>query len=216
MLDGTWRKVDLFESLAYDGSLDIVVRCDERAQYFGMAKTDLYIRAADNWFWANFVKTYVTLWLQMVVVVSLGVMFSTFLTGSVALLATLASIIMGYFSQTIVDVATGKAKGGGPIESAIRIFKQDNLTSPLEGGASTVVVKYFDWITMFVMKVFSFLMPNFRDFGEYGGINTARFVAYGFDIPTSLMWQHVLLAMVYVLVATCAGYFFLKSKEIAA
>ncbi len=216
MLDGTWRKVDLFESLSDNGSIDILVRCDERAQYFGMAKTDLYIRAADNWFWANFVKSYMTLWLQMLVIVSLGVMFSTFLTGSVALLATLASIIMGYFSQTILDVATGKAKGGGPIESAIRIFKQDNLTSPLEGGASTVVVKYFDWVTMFVMRVFSFLMPNFRDFGEYGGINTARFVAYGFDISADLMWQHTLTAMVYVIVATCAGYFFLKSKEIAA
>ena len=152
MLDGTYRTVDLFESLSYNGAIDVLVRCDEKAQYFGMAKTDLYLRSADNWFWANFVKSYVTIWLQMVIVISFGVMFSTFLSGSVAMLATLFTIIVGYFSHTIVQVATGEAQGGGPVESAIRIFRQDNLTSPLEGGISTVVVQSFDSIAMLIMR----------------------------------------------------------------
>ena len=69
---------------------------------------------------------------------------------------------------------------------------------------------------MFFMRAISTLMPNFRDYAESGGINTARFLAYGFDIPTNLMWQHILTSLGYILVVAAAGYFFLKTKEIAA
>ncbi len=216
MLDGTWREVDLFESLAHNGDLDIVVRCDERDQYFGMAMTDLYIRAADRWFWVNFAKSFVTLWYQMVIVTAFGVMFSTFLTGSVAMLSTLAVLVLGYFARDISRVSTGELEGGGPLESVVRIVKQENLVNPLDGGFTTSVIQAIDMVAMLALKGISFLMPNFRDFAEFGGINTARFVAYGFDIESNLMWQHAFTALGYVFLATCAGYFLLKSKEIAA
>ena len=58
-------------------------------QYYGMAQADLYIRAADSSFAWNFCKGYLGIWLQMALVISLGVMFSTFLSGPVALLATM-------------------------------------------------------------------------------------------------------------------------------
>jgi ABC-type transport system involved in multi-copper enzyme maturation permease subunit len=215
MLDGTTREVDIFESLVHDGTLEIKVQCEEPAQYYGMAQADLYLRAADHWFWVNFIKTYLTIWLQVVVVTSFGVMFSTFLTGSVAMLATLGSIVIGYFSQTIFDVASGRLEGGGPAESLVRIFRQWNLVTELEGGVTRVLIKAFDAVTMAVMQAISYVMPNFRDFAEYGGINTVRFLAYGFDIPLNLMSQHFLVALAYVLAATCGGYFFFKTKEIA-
>ena len=216
MLDGTTRKVDLFDALTHNGDLDIVIRCDERAQYFGLAKTDVYIRAADKQFWWNFVKSFITLWLQMVIVTAFGVMFSTFLTGSVALISTVAVIVMGFYAQSIADIATGKTLGGGPIEAMIRVITQDNLVTPLEVGWSTQVIKAFDAVAMQVIRSVSYLMPNFGAFSESGGVNTASFAAYGFDIPSSLMLQHICIMLAYVTLATCAGYFFLKTKEIAA
>ena len=212
-----YREVDLFEDLAAGGSLEIWIRCAERAQYFGMARTDLYLRASDRHFGFNFIKSYVTVWLQMLIVTGFGVMFSTFLNGAVAMLATLGSITMGYFSQWIVDVFTGAAQGGGPSESVIRIVKQDNLVTPLDvNPVTTAIIKGFDIVTMAVMRGISFLMPNFRDFSEFGGMNTTRFVANGFDIPMNLMAQYILVTTAYLLAVTCLGYFFLKSKEIAA
>ena len=216
MIDGSYREVDLFDSLAHNGDLDLVVQCDERSQYFGLAKTDVYIRAADRQFWWNFVKSFITLWLQMVIVTAFGVMFSTFLTGSVALVSTIAVIVMGFYAKMIADVATGETLGGGPIESAIRVVKQDNMVSELDAGIMTLVIKGFDAVAMQLIRGVSFLMPNFGAFAESGGINTASFAAYGFDIPSSLMLQHVCIMLAYVFLATCAGYFFLKTKEIAA
>jgi len=214
---GQYREVDLFEDLTDNGSLEIWISCAERAQYFGMARTDLYLRAADRLFGFNFVKSYFTIWLQMLVVTGFGVMFSTFLNGAVAMLATLGSIIMGYFSQWIVDVFTGAAEGGGPSESVIRIVTQDNLVTPLDiNPVTTAAVKAFDVVAMAIIRGVSFLMPNFRDFSEFGGMNTTRFVANGFDIPMNLMSQYMLTTFAYLLAVTCLGYFFLKSKEIAA
>lgn len=215
MLDGTTRKVDLFEAFAQNGALEIKIQCEEPGQYYGMAQADLYIRAADRLFGWNFLKSYVTMWLQMLVVTAFGVMFSTFLTGSVAMLATIFAIVMGYFSHNIVSVATGEQQGGGPLESVVRIVRQDNLVSELDAGASTIIIKAFDVVAMAILQAVSVIMPNFRDFAEHGGINTARFVAYGFDIPNSLMWQHVLMSFLYVAVASCAAYFLFRSKEIA-
>lgn len=216
MLDGSTRDVDLFESLVTNGSLEIKIQCEEPGQYYGMAQADLYIRAADKWFGWNFVKAYITMWLQMMVVTSFGVMFSTFLTGSVAMLATIFVMVMGYFSRNIVAVATGEQQGGGPVESLVRIFRQDNLISDLEAGVSTTAIKMIDAVAMTIMRAISVIMPNFRDYAEFGGINTVRFVASGFDISSNLMWQHVVTAFAYVIVVTCAGYFLLKSKEVAA
>jgi len=216
LVDGSLRKVDVFEELVHNGELEVLVRCDEGAQYFGMAKTDLYLRASDRPFFGNFMKAFLTIWLQMLIVASLGVMFSTFLTGSVAMMATIFTLVIGFFADSIIAIATGEAKGGGPIEAAIRIVQQQNMTADLGSGVSLSIVHVFDLVTMFLMRVMTFLTPNFRDFAEFGGINTTRFVAYGFDIPAGLMWQHVLTTLAYVVIATLFGYIFLKSREVAA
>ncbi len=217
MPDGSLREVDLFESLVHNGELEIVVQCDERAQYFGMAVTDLYLRSADRSFTVNFLKTSFTLWLRMMIVVAFGVMFSTFLTGPIAMLATVTVMVLGFFAQSITDVAMGKTPGGGPVESLIRIFRQDNMISELDlGEVAKFLIRLVDNIALLMMRAVSSIMPNFGDFAERGGIETSRFVAYGFDIPPALLWQHALVAMCYVILCTIAGYYLLKSKEVAA
>ena len=117
--DGKAETIDLFRDLVSDdGRLAIMLQCLEHGQYFGMAQADLYIRAADSCVrlellsratWASGCK-----WPWCI---SLGVMFSTFLSGPVALLATMFVIVAGLFSGYIVELAGGKMVGGGPFES---------------------------------------------------------------------------------------------------
>ena len=116
--DGTVRDMDLFDDLVRDGKVEIRIQCLEAAQYYGMAKADLYIRAADGYFWLNFVKGFVGLWYQMVIVTCFAVMFSTFLNGAVAMLTTVVAIILGYVANFVRGIQTGEVEGGGPAESA--------------------------------------------------------------------------------------------------
>jgi ABC-type transport system involved in multi-copper enzyme maturation permease subunit len=209
---GDEREVDLFEELVdpQTGALEVWIRCLDRGQYFGMAPADLYVRARDEPFWMNFVKTYISIWFQMVVVTCFGVSFSTFLSGPVAMVATLSALVMGFFKGFVFDVATGKMPGGGPLESLVRLVKQWNQMSELEPGVGTWVMQRVDDVLMLFVQAISYAMPN------CGIFNTSRFVAYGFDIPGALMGQHLALALAYAGVTMIAGYFLFKTREIAA
>src|SRR5690606_28523560 len=72
--EGQRKEVDIFEELVdpETGALEVWMRCLDGGQYFGMAAADLYIRARNEPFWVNFVKGYVSIWLQMVVVTGFG------------------------------------------------------------------------------------------------------------------------------------------------
>ena len=206
--------IDLFDDLVHkdnNNSLEVEIRCVDAAQYFGMAAPDLYLRPADTTFEWNFFKAYLSIWLQMLLVTSFGVTFSTFLTGSVAMLATLSAVVLGFFGQFVRDVYTGAAHGGGPIESLIRMITQQNITTDLEvTGIIAQVVKGADWVLMSLMTAGTYVLPNYRQF------DTAGFVADGYNIFGDLVAQQLTMAVVYSVVVGTIGYFFLKTREIAA
>jgi len=209
--DGTLFDCDLFEDLVDEnGNVEIWIQCLEPSQYFGMAAPDLYMRAEDGVFFWNFIKAHISIWLQMVIVVCFGVTLSTFLSGSVTMFATLVVYIAGLFREFIMNVATGEQVGGGPLESLVRIITQKNVSIDLD------INPVIDWLVPAIDKVFMALMwVAARVLPDFRGFNTSRFVADGFNINGNLMAQQCLTAMVFVLVLSVFGYFFLKSREVA-
>ncbi len=207
-------EVDLFDGLVHEGALEIWIRCDDPVQYFGMAQSDLYIEAPNASFGWNFIKAYITIWLQMIIVVSLGVMFSTFLSTPVAILATMSAILLGFFGQFVSDLWSGVAFGGGPIESLIRLVNQDNMVVPLEFGAGDIgvnFVKFCDNVLLAIMNSMSAVLPDFSGLGR-----ATEYVAYNFNYYDQLLARQCLTTLIYVMAITIIGYFFLKTREIAA
>jgi len=209
LTDPAGNSIDLFADLVVDGQLDIELQCLDDSQYFGVAKPDIYLRARDASFTMNFVKSYLSIWVQMLLVTGFGVMFSTFLSGAVAMMATLATLVMGFFKQFVFDVAQGSIQGGGPIESFIRIFKQQNVTTQLEPGLTTDVVKAGDQVFMWFMSHVTTLLPDFRHFDD------VDYVAHGFDIPPDTILIQLFTALAYVAAVFAIGYFFLRTREVA-
>ncbi len=208
--DGKIEKYDLFKDLVSDkGELAISIQCLEYGQNFGMAQPDLYIRAADGTFEFNFFKAFVGIWLQMVLVLSLGVMFSTCVSGPVAILATIFFMIAGIFSGFVVELSTGKIVGGGPVESAERITTQDNMISELDPGLKTTTIKAIDQGIAMMFRYLSAVLPDFDDC-SYG-----RHLAYGFDVGRSLIARCVIRELGFVLPVLLLGYLFLKLREVA-
>jgi hypothetical protein len=210
--DGTLSKIDLFNDLVdEEGNVEVWIQCGERSQYFGMAQPDVYIRGQDASFRLNFCKGYMGIWLQMVIITCFGVVFSTFLSGPVAMFATSVTYMVGLNKEFIINVATGEQVGGGPLESFIRLITQKNVLIDLDMGPLVDrLVKAFDAVFMFFMWVGAEVFPDYTSF------NTSRFVAYGFNIDGNLLAQHCLTTLAFVLVLSVFGYFFLKSREIAA
>jgi hypothetical protein len=201
--------LDLFEDLVADGKLEVWLRCAEPGQYFGAAEPDVYFRARDASFFLNFAKGFLGIWLQMLLVVGLGVTFSTFLSGPIAMLATTGMALGGLVVEFIVLLARGLIPGGGPLEAFIRLVTHQNVTSPMETGMETTVTKIFDAVATFLLGLVGAVLPKF------GRLNFADFVAYGYDIPANVALQAACLAAGFLLPVFVAGYFFLKLREIA-
>lgn len=210
--DGEPRQIDIWRDICGDGDWQVVVRCTDNGQYFGASAADVYLRAGESRFGWNLFKGFLGIWFQMVLVISLGVMFSTFLTGPVAMVATLASLILGFFGSMAFDITSGKQVGGGPIESMIRMPMHTSATLELDLGNKTLenVVQWTDRAILYSVGVV------FRALPRFGQFNTSEYVAYGYNIPGSLVWRHLTMTLGYFVLASLVGYFFLKTRELAA
>lgn len=209
LADPAGLSIDLFDDLVADGQLELEIQCVDSQQYFGMAKPDVYLRARNASFTLNFLKSYMGIWVQMLLVIGFGVMFSTFLSGPVAMMATVAMLVMGFFKQFVLDVAAGAVQGGGPVESFVRLIKQQNATTQLDPGLSTNVIQGIDQVFMLFMTAVTNLLPDFQMF------DNVNYLAHGFDIPPDLVLVQVLTSLAYVLGVFIVGYFFLRTREVA-
>ncbi|MBI83040.1 MAG: hypothetical protein CMJ81_07585 [Planctomycetaceae bacterium] len=214
----TGETVDIFKEYADDkGRMDFILRCDDRGQYFGVAQADFYQHVGDRNFAWNFAKGYLSIWIQMTLVIGMGVMFSTFLSAPVALLATLGSVVMGFFTSHVKELAlsvfnpeNSTIDGGGPIESLIRLVNQMNVSVDLDLGFATTVIQALDAVIMAFMWAFAVMVPDFSRF------DMVRYVAEGFNVPADVWCQQLVAGLAYSFVVTCLGYFLLRTREIAA
>ena len=209
LTDSTGRSIDLFKDLVADGELEIQLDCLQRNQFFGMAQPDLYLLANEASVPLNFLKGYFGIWLQMVVITAFGVMWSTFLNGPVAMLATIGTLVGGFCSEFIASLAQGKLAGGGTFESLVRLVQHKNVLVHLDEGWGSNAVGILDAGVRWVMYLVSTLLPNL---GSFSDIN---YVAAGFDIPPERLLVQGLVALGYALPVFLLGYLFFRSREVA-
>jgi hypothetical protein len=209
------EKLDLFKDFVVDGSVEVWLRSVAPAQYFGAAQADMYLRATDGYFTLNFIKGYIGIWLQMMLLIGMGVLFSTFLSGPVAILATAGMMLGGFFHQFLYEVAYqqtmsgGQVFGGGPFESMLRMITQESITADMDPNLRTMVVQTLDKFAEPLMKVAVMLVP---DFGRY---SFADYVAYGFNIPGDQVLKFTFRMLAFVIPVFVAGLFCLKTREVA-
>jgi hypothetical protein len=203
------KELDLFKDLVSDGYVQIWLRCEAPAQNFGMAQADMYLRAGDASFQWNFAKGYFGIWLQSLLVIALGVTFSTFLSGPVALIATAGALLGGFFNDFMYRLATQQTYGGGPFESLRRLLTQENMTTQLEPGLQTTVVRVLDQVAEVGLWVLSKILPDF------GRFSFSEYVASGFNVPGDTVLIYACRAFAFLLPVFIVGYLCLKNREVA-
>jgi hypothetical protein len=194
------------------GELAIEVQCITPNQYIGMGESDLFLLADEGSFTMNFIKGWVGIWLQAMVLTAVGVCVGTFLSWPVALLSTIMFGVAGYFGFTSLQMFAlqGDLLGGGPFISMIRLLAHDNQMTDLAPTTAVVVARTLDSIVMPVMSRLVYLVPNLP------ALDMTNTVADGFAITWSSLRGNILLAVAYALPFSIAGYFILKNREVAA
>ena len=210
--DGTVEEegtFDLFEDFAQNGKLQLILKCEDRNQYLGCARADIYFRGNDRSYFTNFFKGYLGIWCQMMIIISLGVAFSTFLSSPVTMLATLVAIIFGFFGEFVRNLASPEVSGGGPVEAFFRLVTQNNMETPLETGWATTLIEQVDNLIVFLLDKLTYLAPDFRK------LNFSDFLTYGYSIDGDRILVAVTMTIGFCIGLTILGYFCLKTREIA-
>ncbi len=151
----------------------------------------------------------------MTLIIAMGVMFSTFLSGPIAILATAGAMLGGFFHNFLYEVAFqktvtgGQVFGGGPFESILKMLTQDAITLDLEPNLRTMVVQTLDRLAEPMMRVAVMLVPDFSRF------SFSDYVAYGFNIPGDQVLKFTFRMLAFVIPVFVAGLFCLKTREVA-
>jgi hypothetical protein len=195
------------------GGLNLEVRCVTANQYLGMAEGDLYILADRGGFSMNFLKGLFGIWLQVLVLTSIGLFAGAFLSWPVAILTTLFFFLFGEVAFTYIAQFAMSAldtQAFGPFESMIRILGHHNMQVALSPTAAVVAAKTADSVILPVLSRLVFLIPNF------GALDVTNTVAEGFAISWTQIRDLTLMGLGYALPFSVAGYFILKNREVAA
>ena len=145
----------------------------------------------------------------MMFIISVSVMFSTFLSGIVSMVAVLSTLVLGCFGDLILELRQGVMEGGGPIESIFRIYTQQNQVTPMDEGIGKTVIKSLDAAFLETVTYMRYLVPDFTrlDFSEP--------LVAGFNINLSVFLIATILTGVFAFMTVIVGYFVLKTREIA-
>ncbi|MDR0521281.1 MAG: hypothetical protein LBH00_05455 [Planctomycetaceae bacterium] len=204
------KNFDLFQDFVADGEVEIWLQCLDRMQYIGVAPRDLYLRAADAPVGFNFAKSFFSIWMQMIILTSFGVLFSTFLSGPIAMISTVGVMIAGFAKSFMIDLGLNKVLGGGPFESLYRLLIQQNLVTDLPSNMATSFVKFSDQIYAYFLLLLGQTVPPLSEYGVYD-----KALVQGFDIPAGWLLNHSVTTLAYVIPVVIAAYLILNNREVA-
>jgi hypothetical protein len=204
------RTFDLFEDFVADGKVEIWLHCLDRGQYVGVAQHDLYFRAADASVTLNFVKAFYKIGMQMVILISFGVLFSTFLSGPVAMISTIGILIAGFSKSLLIKLGFNELLGGGPFEAFYRLMTQQNLVVDLPTSLATQFIKAVDVVFSSFLWLIGQAVPPLSEYSIYDSA-----LAAGFCIPTDLLLRSSCITLGYAIPLFIIAYWILSNREVA-
>ena len=210
-LDSDQNEITILDDLiSSDGRIEVIVQALDRSMYFGFAQADSFLRLPEGSPLGNFVKGHLAIWMQMVMVIAVAVTASTVLNGPISMIFTVSFILLGFFRGFFVKVALGESYGGGPVESFVRMITQMNQMTPMERSPAVTAMKGVDGVLTGGMQAISYVLPDFATL-----LGRVNYVADGFSIPTDAIARDLTVCLAYVVGLAVAGYFFLRTREVA-
>ncbi|QDU80887.1 hypothetical protein Pla110_26230 [Polystyrenella longa] len=197
--------------LSSESGFSLEVRCLDSQQYIGMANPDLFIRLPDRAFIVGFSKAIFGQWLLLVLIVSISVALSCMVKGPIATIATVALLMISFmFSGVLNEQITGRAIGGGPMESLYRMISQTNETSRLPADDTIAQIALsLDPIFSNMLWIVKHIIPDMSSF------SMAEYLAKGFDVNASAaIIPSIAVTLSYFLVSVIVGYYCLKLREL--
>jgi hypothetical protein len=179
------------------GNFQVVVRCLSPDQWINVKRSSLSIVQHEDSFALNLLKSTVVLWLLSVLVTTISVFCSTFLSWPIAVVLTLVMLLGRWGVNELGDAATA-----GLGRQIATDFKIDNITeSQVFAGTVENLNK--------ALKAVATVLPDIEQFAATDNIDR------GISIPGRTLINAAGVLVLFGLPLTVLSYIFLKNKEVA-
>jgi ABC-type transport system involved in multi-copper enzyme maturation permease subunit len=179
------------------GNFNLIVRCLSPDQWLNFKRSSVSIVQSENSFAFNLLKSTIILWLLSILVTSISVFCSTFLSWPIAVVLTLVILLGRWGVNQLGDAATA---GVG------RQFVQDfGVKDP---AAMQVLSGSVEELNK-ALKAVATVLPDIEQFSATEDIER------GISIPASTVQAGLIVLLCFGVPLTLLAYIFLKNKEVA-
>jgi len=145
-----------------------------------------------------------------VILISFGVLFSTFLSGPVAMISTIGILIAGFAKSFVIELGFNRVLGGGPFEALYRLLIQQNLVTDLPSSVATQFIKSADVVFSKFLLLIGYAVPPLSEYAVYDNA-----LVSGFNIPFGWLMNHSVMTLAYAVPLFIAAYLILSNREVA-
>jgi ABC-type transport system involved in multi-copper enzyme maturation permease subunit len=181
------------------GDFDVAVKCDTDGHFLGVDKQSLSLVLGEQGFGLNLFKSLLIIWLMTLLVVTVSVFCSTFLSWPIAVVLTVV-ILLGRWG---VDQLSDTAQAGLGAQIATEFFGNTKDAAGAAVVSTTVdqLTSGLNWLAKVLPDIEKFAASD--DIERGVAISNQKlieplFVLLGFGVPTAVL-----------------AYVFLKNKEVA-
>jgi hypothetical protein len=177
------------------GQFDVYIRALTDAQWFGLQPNAVNLVTADRSFALNLFKSLLTLWLMAVLVVTVGVFASTFLSWPIAVVLTLV-ILLGRWGVMQIGDAGGAGLGA-------------QVTLGMDDPTGARIVRTSVNALQSTLNVVAAFLPDISKF------SVTEDIERGVSIPPAKLLEALGVLLFYGVPMTVLAYVILRNKEVA-
>jgi ABC-type transport system involved in multi-copper enzyme maturation permease subunit len=177
------------------GKFDVLLHVNTESKWLGVAPDSVGVSTGDRSFAFNLFKSLLVLWLMSILVVSIALFCSTFVSWPIAVVLTLVILLGRWGVEQIGDV------GGGNIGAQMTGQTQDAIAAKIERESINALTK--------ALTIISAFLPEISRFEATADIER------GISVPAARFANAGLVLLGYGVPMVCLAYLILKRKEVA-
>jgi hypothetical protein len=179
------------------GDFDVLLHCENTAQTIGLKPSSLLLVSSYDYFELNLAKSLAIIWMMSILVITLSVFCSTFLSWPIAIVLTLLLLLGHWGVDQLADTA-----GPGLGRQMVNDFKMTDV------AMSKVVSSGVDTLTRLLNNI-SRILPDTSKFRAIDDIEQ------GVSIPNDRLVEAAEVLAGFGIPALVLAYLVFRSKEVA-
>ena len=178
------------------GAVNVTVFPIHSTDYIGVTQGDVKLFAVQKGFVYNYAKAIVITFLKFLLIISIAVMGSTYLSAPVSIVSALVIFLCGHILDFVKDFSL-----------VIQRYDVHEHTLPAVLKKPNILLVYIDYLIKNPLEWFSVILPDFKRF------DSLKFLLKGINIPLETVGVSLGYTALYAGICVCISSIIFKKRE---